>query len=227
MFIRSNWMICAIFLCVFLGLQLSLQAQDKTPIEQEFGLDVSFGRAGPLAPNRFMGFLTPDLTIDQESYGVVLNYNAYLLAGKLHLGAGLGFQHKRYIEDYLIEDNGQPRRYLISYAERNFTLPIAIGYRTQLGDRNNFFADVILTPMYLFQRRAQGFSQDTYLPPPSTSQHNRIGVDLGLQLGYRLDVSKKVSLQFAILGTVEPFFSDIEDRRYYTIGSNLGLRYQL
>lgn len=215
-----------VFLSTLFCFPLWLLAQDQPTVQHHLGVEASFGGTGALAaPNNYYG--RPKYIWSQEHYRAALSYHSFYLEGHLHLGIGLGFQHKRVADAYLYKDsNGDDRYTHIFRIQRDLILPIQIGYQSQFGGKHNFTADVVLTPLYLLQRKDRPIDYNFFYPNPPQSTA-RLGLETGIQLGYNLDLSDKMSLQLAVLGTVEPFARDFLDRQHYTLGLNAGLRYQL
>lgn len=212
--------------CIYLSFSSILKAQAPSTVTHKIGVELAFGQAGSSAtPDSYYG--NPEEIWPQEHYRAVLGYHVFFLQEQLHLGLGMGFQHKRISDVYTYEDNTGTTRYTsVLRIQRDLILPIQVGYQSQLGGKHNFTADVLLTPLYLVQRKNRPINQNFFpAEPPKSSA--LLGLETGLQLGYQLDFSEKMSLQLAVLGTVEPFARDFLDRQYYTVGLNAGLRYQL
>lgn len=215
-----------VFFSILFCLPLLLTAQEQPAIQHHIGLELSFGGTGALtAPNAYYG--NPVEIWSQEHYRGAMSYHSFYLEGQLHLGVGLGFQHKRVADVYIYQDSNGDNRYTsILRIQRDLILPIQVGYQSQFGGKHHLTADLLLTPLYLVERRSKPINQNFFPAEPPNSPA-RLGLETGLQLGYSLDLSDKVSLQLAVLGTVEPFARDFLDRQHYTLGLNAGWRYQL
>lgn len=224
----SQWMRYTFPLYVLLWHFLPLQAQESTPVQQEIGFETTLGFSGPFsAPHSSTNTNLISISA-RPHYRAAVTYHALFLEGKLHVGIGVGFQHKSYKENFAFDVNGQTEHFFMTHTQRHFILPLEIGYHSQLSGPHHFMVDLLLTPQYLFQRKRYYAEQRlTPFQPTPANNADRLGLDIGLKVGYRLSLSEKLSLQIAVVGTLEPFYSDLFDKTYYTIGLNTGIRYRL
>lgn len=200
-------------------------AQEGKAVQQEIGIHGGGG----------FSFISPVQAPYNNSgetqtgwYGsATLQYNAYFMEGHFHLGAGFGYQQKSHQENYYIINHlGEQELYSSSIkTEVTWMLPIEIGYRSQLGGKHNFLIDALFIPTYL------GGRSNTYPRNIVWHLHEEksapIGLEVGLKLGYQLDISEKFNLKVAVGSTFDPLLSDYWDINHHTLFLSTGLYYQL
>ncbi|MGH1335120.1 MAG: hypothetical protein ACRBFS_03260 [Aureispira sp.] len=206
----------------------SLWGQEKKPIQQELGIVIGLGMSGEMDIEDYnsMAEYTPHV-----STSFSLSYNVLLLQERLNVGIGLGFQTKASGRTY-----GSPLMDIIgptfsSDQQQAFTLPIAVGYRLKVAPKHSLLVDALVIPFWT------AFAASTHDPGDSPIGHypydGGFNLDFGVQLGYQVQLSKRLSGQVAFRGTVSPFNASTSDNithvstEYYTLRLQVGLRYRL
>jgi len=198
-------------------------------IQHEVGMDFGTGISGVLYPDR-MQFTPEQARVTawdpSQSFSVALKYQALFLDGRFNLGAGLGYQRKGYMEsrswDLPGVIVGNTQNPIVS---ETVVVPLEVGYRLPLGRRHSLTADALFIPSYYLidVPMVGNGNMETRVIVPAV---NRFNFDMGLKLGYRLQVSEKWSLQASVLGTGEPFENPIFLQEMYNIQVVMGVRRQ-
>lgn len=199
----------------------------QTPVQHEVGIDLGAGVSGILHSDRSVYSSTSNVKWSPSwSLSNTLKYNALLFNKRLNLGVGLGYQRRGFIESGEVDfGNSPPYQYHGEASAETFMLPLEIGYRLPLGEKHSFMADALFIPQY--HLIALPFRNDNLTHGGvSLPFENRFSFDAGLKLGYRYQLTDRMSLQTSILGTVEPFKHDVMPQQLYNIQFVVGTRYQ-
>ncbi|MGH1335121.1 MAG: hypothetical protein ACRBFS_03265 [Aureispira sp.] len=219
-----------IILSISLWVLILPLAFGQSPVKHEIGVDIGTGISGVLYPDRAQ--YTPDFAKVVEwsrgaSASATLKYNALLLNERLNLGAGFGYQRKSYVEGRLWDTPSVPTNYSrLPIVSQMLILPLEVGYRLPLGGRHSLMADALFVPSYqLISAPARDFGEfTTGLIVPTV---NRFNFEMGLKLGYRLQLSEKMSLQMSVMGTWEPLEREVwAYQELYNVQLVVGVRRQ-
>lgn len=206
----------------------SLWGQKKAPIQQELGVHIGLGMSGEMGieSTRFSTAYMPHLSTSFQ-----LSYHALLFEERFNLGIGLGVQTKgsRRTYNYLQMDIIGPT--FSADQQQAFTLPIEVGYRLKIAPKHTLLVDALAIPFWTTTAYNVYDSGDA--PISSYAYDAGMNIDFGLQMGYRIQLSKRLGGHVAFRGTISPFNSSTHDdltnisTKYYTLHLHLGLQYRL
>jgi hypothetical protein len=206
-------------------LLFSVQTQAQRFVQHEVGLQLE-GGIGMMPYNEMDEF--------GPHFGGQFQYNAVVANGHLVFGVGLGYSNRGWTSSLVGTDpqGNDLSFYFTSERKGLLRVPLSIGYRTQFQSPHNLFANAILSPTYLLHYNYQYPLNITADRSASTAADtNRPGMDLGLQVGYRLQLSDEINLQVSATTLYEAVpNSNIDNDRnsnYQLFGLNIGLSYSL
>lgn len=197
----------------------------QNPVQHEIGIDLGAGTSNFLSPQS----TSTDYQITwlpSWSMSNSIKYNALLFNKRLNLGVGLGYL-RRGAQVVVVLDDPNFRNPITFYSDaisEAIMLPIEVGYRLPLGGAHSLMADALFIPTY--QLLSAPSTDRGNNPPFIVPTINRFNFDVGLKLGYRLQMTESLSLQASILGTVQPVELNEDDKQFYNIQLNLGVRHQ-
>lgn len=201
----------------------------QSPVHHEFGIDLGVGMSGVLYPERAQFSPAGARVVEWSpswSQSTTFKYNALLFNKQLNLGIGLGFQRRGYIEAREWDIPNSPLAFTRrEIASETLIMPLEIGYRWNLGEKHSLMADALFIPTYHLVDIPFRSSGDENFRGALPFE-NRFSLDLGLKLGYRYQLTEKLSLQASVLGTWEPLEHTVIPQEMYNIQLVVGARYQ-
>lgn len=209
---------------------VALLAQSPSGTSHALKLNVGMGFSNEVGmENNVPDFI---LHIPNSSMAVEFSYQALFFQEKMHLGIGLGYQSKACTKTYGYQEffNGFPS-ISNSHYQTALSLPIELGYQFKLAPKHALTADALIIPFWATSSTILYDPGDT--PIENYTYDGGMNLDVGLQLGYQLQLTKRLTGQVAARATMSPFPSTTHNGEslvsveFYTVQLQLGLHYRL
>jgi hypothetical protein len=208
-----------LFATAFLIATTFQPSQAQAHIQHELGVQGAFG------------VMPASIHID-PFYGVGwaasggLQYNVLLPHIRINIGIGLMYQLRSFsqVTEETDDQGNITGKGLVGFQKENIGLPFTLGYRSP----KNWFVNVVVAPTLPQTARSSYRSpQPQFDGYKSHYVSPNVGLEMGVQAGYRWELSEEWHLQLAAQWSSEVLTNGDNLPRYHPLVVTTGLHYQL